>query len=284
MSYDSGDEVQEQLPTGSFSQPKGIWGYRYLIWNFAKRDLKARFNGTAAGWAWSLVVPVAQVATYSLVFGLIFGAPAPDFGNGREAIFAVWFVCGLVPWTFFTNALLGSMGQLLAAGSLLQKIYIPSYVPVLGTIGGVLVQTLIEFAIVLAILLFYLNLGWSWLLLPIWLAIFLIFTASLSYIIAVLNVFFRDLSQIVGVVVQLLFYATPIIYPPSKLEDVSPRLAELLLLNPLADFVIGFRDILYQLQPPPADAWIAVAIWTAVTLLLAVLVGRWRGRDVGENI
>ncbi len=266
------------------SQPKGIWGYRYLIWNFARRDLKARFNGTAAGWAWSLVVPLATVATYTLVFAVIFKAQAPPFGNGKDAVFAVWFVCGLVPWTFFSNAVMGSMGGLISAGTLLQKIYIPSYVPVLGTIGGVLVQTLIEFGIVLVILLFFLNIGWSWLLLPLWLAIFVVFSAALSHIIAVLNVFFRDLGQIITVIIQLLFFATPVIYPPSQLESVSQTLSSLLLLNPLADFIIGFRAILYDLQPPSLDGWIAVLAWTGVMLFLAVIVNRWRGRDVGENI
>ena len=284
MSSDISGTEDQLADTASSSKPRGIWGYRYLIWNFAKRDLKARFNGTAIGWAWSLVVPVATVAIYTLVFYFIFRSIPPDFGNGREGIYAVWFVTGLVPWNFFSNALVGSMGGLLGAGPLLQKIYIPSYVPVLGTIGGVLIQTLIEFGIVLVILLCFLNVGWSWLLLPVWLSIFVVFSGAISYVLAVFNVFFRDTQQIITVALQLLFFATPIIYPPSQLEGVSQRLADLLLFNPLADFIIGFRAILYELRAPELGAWIGTLVWTALLVLLALLVNRWRGRDVGENI
>src|SRR5664279_5683121 len=96
------------------------WAYRSLIWNFAQRDLKSRFKGTALGWAWSLMAPLATLMTYTLVFSVFFHNVPPDCGNGKPGFFAVWLLAGLVPWSFFLVANLTSMPVLLANGPLLQ--------------------------------------------------------------------------------------------------------------------------------------------------------------------
>ena len=86
-----------------------IWAYRSLIWNFTQRDLKARYKGTALGWAWSLVVPLATLLIYTLVFSVIFRAEPPDFGNGEPGIFPVWLFGGLIAWNFLAQSIqLGS--------------------------------------------------------------------------------------------------------------------------------------------------------------------------------
>jgi ABC-type polysaccharide/polyol phosphate export permease len=262
------------------------WSYRYLIWNFAQRDLKAKYKGTTVGWAWSLLVPAAVVLIYTLVFAVIFRAEPPDFGTGRAGVFAVWFIVGLVPWSFFSASLTTGMPSLLGAGALLQKVFIPSYVPVLGTVTSVLVQTCIEFGLVLAILAAFGNIGWSWLLLPLWMALFTVFTASVAYALAVLNVFMRDLSQIIAVALQLLFFTTPIIYPITLIPETygSIPLQTVILANPLAQFIIGFRDILYGLGAPDLGSLAYVSAWTLAALGVCVLAYRWRGRDVSEEI
>ena len=124
-----------------------IWAYRSLIWNFTQRDLKARYKGTLLGWAWSLVVPLATLLIYTLVFSVIFRAEPPDFGNGEPGIFPVWLFGGLIAWTFLAQSVQLGIPTLLGNGPLLQKVYFPSHVPVLGMMGAILVQTLIELGI-----------------------------------------------------------------------------------------------------------------------------------------
>ena len=262
------------------------WGYRQLIGTFAQRDLKARFKGTALGWTWSLFVPLATVLTYTLVFATIFRAQPPDFGNGREGVFAVWFICGLVPWMYFSGTISTGMPSLLASGPLLQKIYIPSFVPVLGAGAAVLTQSLIEFGLVLVVLALFLNISWTWLLVPAWLAIFVVFSSSIAYVLAVANVFFRDLVQIVAVGLQLLFFATPIIYTFEQIPSTAGPipLSAVIMANPITDFVVGFRFLLYDLQPIPWNIAAYAATWTAATVVLARAVYLWRGRDAGEEI
>lgn len=271
--------------TRSVATPRSdnLWAYHNLIWNFTKRDLKARFKGTTIGWAWSLLVPATTVAIYTVVFATIFRATAPDFGNGRGGIFAVWFVVGLVPWTLFSNGITAGLPSLVGSGPLLQKVYIPSFVPVLGTIGAVSIQALIEFGLVAAILLAFGNVGWTWLLVPLWVALLVIFTAAMAYTVAVLNVFFRDLSQIVAVGLQLIFFATPIIYPIEIVPADGP-LRKVIGANPLSQFVLAIRDLMYGLQVPSLRSTAYVCLWVVGALALAYAAFRWRGRDVGEEL
>jgi ABC-type polysaccharide/polyol phosphate export permease len=263
-----------------------IWSYRFLTLNFARRDLKSRFKGTILGWAWSLMVPLATLTTYSLVFAVFFHSTAPDFGDGRPGFFAVWLFVGLVPWNFFLITILISMPTLLANGTLLQKVYFPSYVPVLGGALAILVQTLIEFSILAVVLVLFGNIGPTWLLFPVWLALFVVFVTALALSLAIVNVHVRDLAQMVNVALTLLFFLTPIIYQitvvPTVWQGIPFR--ALVKLSPISDFVISLRNLLYDLQVPDLITWLQLLAWTAGAVAMAVFVYRRYGQDIGESV
>jgi ABC-type polysaccharide/polyol phosphate export permease len=263
-----------------------LWAYRSLIWNFAQRDLKSRFKGTALGWAWSLMAPLATLMSYSLVFGAFFHSAAPNFGNGRPGFFPVWLLAGLVPWTFFLVTITISMPTLLANGSLLQKVYFPSFAPILGAAVAILVQTLIEFSILAVVLILVGNVGFTWMLFPFWLAFFVVFVTSIALSLAIMNVHIRDLAHLTNVAVQLLFFLTPIIYQISLVPTTwrGVPVQALVRLNPLAVFVDSLRQMAYDLQVPSLGTWLQVMAWTAGAVVLAFFVYRWRGLDIGEAI
>lgn len=271
----------------SAARPRGsVWHYRSLIWNFAQRDLKSRFKGTALGWAWSLMLPLATLLTYSLVFAVIFRAAPPKFGNGQPGFFPVWLLVGLVPWSFFLIAVNVSIPVLLANGSLLQKVYFPSYAPILGSSLAILVQTTIEFMILGAVLLLVHNLGFTWLVFPFWLAMFVAFVSSLAVSLSILNVYYRDIAHLVNVALQLLFFLTPIIYTIDAVPAAWHRLPlrTIVGLNPLAIFIDCLRSLVYDLKLPDATAWLGMTGWTLAAMLLAFVVYRARGLDIGEAI
>jgi ABC-type polysaccharide/polyol phosphate export permease len=259
-----------------------ILQYRSLIWNFAQRDLKARFKGTAMGWAWSLILPIASLLTYTLVAHYIFRAAPPDFGNGKNGNFAVWLFVGLTAWGFFANGLNTSIGALLGTGSLLKKIYFPSYAPVLGAIIGVAIQSLIELGLVLVVVSLFGNIGLSWLLLPFWATLFLGFVAGVSMVLSIANIYFRDLAHLVSVFLQLLFYATPILYQDSLITN--PTMHRILMSNPMSQFVNLFRDLAYGLTPGSWTSWAYILLWTAVAMALGAVVFARNGRDLGEQL
>jgi ABC-type polysaccharide/polyol phosphate export permease len=262
------------------------WSYSGLIWNFALRDIKSRFKGTLLGWAWSIIVPVATVIIYSVVFSAIFRAQPPPLADGRPGNYAVWLLTGLVVWTGFSNTLNTAVGTLLGTGSLLQKIYFPSYAPVIGSVISSLMQTGIEMAILLVILVAIANVGLPWLALLLWIPVFVAFVTSVTYILATYNVYFRDLAYLIAVALQLFFFLTPIIYPitlvPVSWNGIPVR--ALIEANPLAQFVESFRSILYGVTVPSVATWAILLTWTAAAVVLAVITYFRRGLDIGEQI
>ena len=263
-----------------------VWSQRSLIWNFAQRDLKSRFKGTAFGWIWSLLVPLATLITYSIVFAVIFRAAAPDFADGRPGNYAVWLMVGLVPWSFFLISINIAIPTLLSNGPLLQKIYFPAFAPVLGATLAILVQTMIEFGILAIILIAFGQVGPTWLLFPVWLVLFVLFVNGIATSLAILNVYARDIAHITAVILQLLFFLTPIIYPITFVPESwhGLPLRALVEANPLTQFIESLRALVYGLQSPTAVNWILMTAWALAAVGVAAVVYRRRGQDIGESI
>ncbi|WRS30229.1 ABC transporter permease [Actinomycetaceae bacterium MB13-C1-2] len=271
-------------PAESVRPKKPIWSYWFLIYTFGQRDLKSKFKGSALGWLWSLVVPLATIGIYSVVFSIILRVEPPDFGSGRKGLFVVWLFCGLIFWTFFSNTVNNGIAEMLSAGQILQKVYFPAYAPVLGSALAVGVQSLIEFGILAIIMLFLGNVSWTWLLIPVWMVFVVIFVGSIATIFAILNVYAKDVAHLVAIALQLLFYATPIIYPLSMVGGAwGGNLVALLQANPLTGFVTLFRSLMYELTPGNLYQWGMVAGAALVSLGLATWVVRTKGEDLGEH-
>lgn len=263
-----------------------IWRYRGLIGNFAQRELKGKYKGSLLGWVWALINPLATLAVYSLVFGFFLRFEPPVAGNGELRIFAVYLFTGLVVWNFFYTVTTGSMSALIGAGPLLRKIYFPPFTAVAGNAVAVLNQTAIELGLLLVVYVVLLNVGWSILLLPVLLVLLAAFSLGVGMFLAMLNARLRDVNYIVQVLLNLMFYAAPIIYPATLVTD---RYAENPWLriydyNPITAFVEAFRDVLYDLEVPslPRLAYLCVVS----VLMLAV---GWRyfqrgARDVSEEL
>ena len=256
-----------------------------LIWSFALRDLKARFTATALGLLWTLIVPIATVIIYSIVFSVIFRAQAPPMGNGKS-LFAAWFFCGLVTWNIFSLISGTAMNSILNMGSMMQKVFIPSYVPVISAGVSIGIERLLEAGVMLLLMLILLNIGWTWLFYPLIIALVAIFAISLGYILAIALVHFRDTGQIYAIVSQMWFFLTPIMYPidliPVDFHGIP--LQDLFKLNPMTSFVTISRDLVYSLQLPSAASVAYAVAWTLVMLLAARLVYAKWGRDVSEAI
>lgn len=287
-SRSSAPERPAEVPDFSLTQSRqsSLLSRWRLIWAFSVRDLRARFTATALGLMWTLVVPIATVIIYSTVFSVIFRAQAPTMGNGHQGVFAVWFFVGLVTWNLFAGPLTGAMGSILGMGPMLQKVYIPSYVPALSAVVTIVVERVLEALVMCSVLLLFLNVGWTWLLYPLVFLMTAIFAAGLGYALAVALVHFRDTGQIVGIIMQLWFFLTPIMYPVSMIpEDWNGiPLQQLMGLNPMTVFVDISRNVLYDLTVPSLKSVLYATAWTVASVLVGLLVYRRHGRDVSEAI
>lgn len=256
-----------------------------LIWSFAQRDLKARFTATSLGLLWTLIVPIATVIIYSVVFSVIFRAQAPPMGNGKT-VFAAWFFCGLVTWNIFSQISGAGMSSILGMGAMMQKVYIPSYVPVISSGLSIGIERLLEAGVMLLVMLVLLNVGWTWLLYPLLLILIGVFAISVGYVLAVAMVFFRDTGQIYAIITQMWFFLTPIMYPldliPVEWHGIPLR--DLFLINPMTSFVGISRDLVYGLTLPSITAVLYVVGWTLLAYIAARVVFRRWGQDVSEAI
>ncbi|MFD2090362.1 ABC transporter permease [Blastococcus deserti] len=265
---------------------RAVWQYRGLIGNFANREIKGKYKGSILGSAWSLINPLATLAIYSLVFGFIIKFPTPVAGNGELTSFTVYLFTALVVWNFFQSVSTSGMGALVTAGPLLRKIYFPPFAPVIGSAAAVLNQTAIEFGLLFVVYLVVGNVGWSFLLAPVLLVLLGAFALGIGLVLAVANARFRDVSYIVSVLLSLLFYMSPIIYPISLVTDLYDQHGWLRLYeyNPVTAFIEAFRSALWHLEFP---GWGRLAYLTVVSL--AVLVGGWvffqrKSADVSEEL
>ena len=188
-----------------------VWHEWDLIRAFGQRDLKSKFNGTLLGWLWSLVVPLASLGIYTLIFGGLFKMVPTEIASRHQGIgiFAVWLFAGLTIWGFFQNSINAGINGLMGSGSLLQKVSFPAYSAVLGSCLAIGVQSAVEVGLLLIVLALLANVSWTWLLLVPFLVLLIVFTGAVSVIVSIWNIYVRDLAHLVGVGrgTDLLLYA-----------------------------------------------------------------------------
>jgi ABC-type polysaccharide/polyol phosphate export permease len=263
-----------------------LWTYRNLIYNLAQRELRSRYKKSILGWAWSLINPASTLVIFSFVFGVIFGATPPSpAGNGHTDSFALYLFCGLVVWNFFSGTLTGAIGSLQASGPLLNKVYFPPACPPIANMFTVLLQALIEGGILVVIMIVLGNVGPTFLLFPVLLVFVGLFGLGIGMVAAVYNVYLRDVSYLVGIGMNVLFYATPIVYPISQVQEKVPSWAfNLYEMNPLVHFVAWSRDAFYLLEWPSWTSLLGTATVSVVVFLLGSIIFSRKARNVIEEL
>jgi len=269
------------------------WASRELLINLTQREVKGKYKRTVLGQLWSLANPLAAMLIYTFVFGFIF-RQRPDPGNPSGLnVYALWLLCGLLPWTFLSGALTSGMNSLVANAGLIQKVYFNRLTLPLSVILATAYNWLFEMAVLVIAL--SIAGGWvlPWLPLTILLMFVLaVFAAGLALMLSVANVYFRDTANFVGIILQIWMYLTPIIYPINLVETQSAKLGGLagthftLLniyqLNPMENFVDVFRQLLYDNRWPDLRTFLVCVAWAAVSFVLGILVFRRSERKLAE--
>lgn len=252
-----------------------------LTRNLLRRELRSRYKRSALGWTWSLINPLSSVLIYTLVFSVVFDAPVPEGDPSGLKTFPLFLLCGLVPWTLFSSAVDGATDALVGNASLIKKVYFRREALVLALTGSVAVTALVEFGVLSVVLLIAGNMVLPWMpLVLVLLAIELVLVTGVALLLSVLNVYLRDIQHFVRIGLQLLFYATPIIYSlslvPQEYEilGVEVPLRALFRLNPLTTMVEAYRDVLYDLRFPAAFDVLYLSAWAGVLLLVGIKVFR----------
>ncbi len=228
------------------SQIETIWAHRPLVANFAQRELKARYRRSLLGWLWSLINPLTTILIYSLVFSVFLRAQAPPAGDG-SSVFALYLFSGLVVWALFAAMVNGPMDWLQGVADLLRKIQFPPDAAIFGGAASAGVQSLIEAGILLAIMIGIGNTSWAMLTLPYVMLCAMLVGLGIGFFVSIANAYFRDVRYLVGVLLNVVFFLVPIVYPPSIIpeEHWGLPLLDLMELNPMFHFIEASRDAVY---------------------------------------
>jgi ABC-type polysaccharide/polyol phosphate export permease len=238
--------------------------YRGLIQTLVARDLKARYRGSVLGFFWSFVNPLLLLLIYSFVFTTVL----PRTGATKLEPYALFMFCGILPWTWFSSSILESSNVLISNGNLIKKVLFPAEVLPIVTVLANMVHFFLGLPILAVFLIYYqrpldlLELLWF----PVIVLVQLVLLVGLSLFAAALTVHFRDLKDILGNLLTLWFFATPIIYP---MAEAPERFRWLLNLNPMTHLAISYQEVLFYIGPHGHWRWLVALLAGSIGVFFA---------------
>ncbi len=237
-----------------------LWAYRELLYFLTWRDVKVRYKQTFLGIAWAVIQPLFTMIIFTLFFGRLAGLDQRT-GGIPYPLFAY---AGLLPWTFFSNALTSSGNSLVGSANLITKVYFPRMIVPGAAVAAGLIDFAIGFGMLVPLMVYYrVSPTWNLIMLPVLVLLVTILATAVGMWLSALNVKYRDIRFALPFLIQLWMFVSPIIYPASILP---PRWRWLLDLNPLTGIIEGFKSALFG-QP---FNWTSLAISAVLTLVTLV--------------
>jgi lipopolysaccharide transport system permease protein len=241
--------------------------HRWLLYELTRREISNRYAGSVSGIAWTFLHPLAQLAIFAFVFTQVFRAGVPPSYSGLS--YTAFFAVELWPWIMFSDSVVSGMASFAAIACIIRKVALPSELFVYASVIACCAIHLAGFVVVLAVLfatgenLRLAGLPFAILLL----APYMLFATGVALVLAALQTLLKDVEQATGIVLSLVFYATPILYP---LTFVPERWRGIVACNPLAYFSERLRDVL--LTHPALVASDAIAL---IASIAAFAAGLW---------
>jgi lipopolysaccharide transport system permease protein len=256
---------------------RSIWSYRGFISGSVKREFQSRYRNSLLGAAWTVLNPLAMIVVYTVIFSQVMKARLPN--NDSSFAYSIYLCAGVLTWGLFSEIVSRAQNVFLEHANLIKKINFPRIcLPVI-----VVLNAGVNFAIIFGLFVLFMLVSGTFpgprfiAIFPV-LAIEIVFSIGLGIIVGVLNVFFRDVGQFFGVLLQFWFWFTPVVYAESILPAwVQPYLR----WNPMAPLVTAYHDILVNGRYP---AWDSLIMPAALALLLCALGMRLFRKRVGEIV
>lgn len=235
-----------------------LWKYRDLILILTARDIKVRYKQTLLGAAWAVIQPLFTMLIFTIFFGRLAGVPSDGIP------YPIFAFAGLLPWTFFSNAVTNSGNSLVGNSNLISKVYFPRMIIPISSVASGLVDFAIAFLLQLLLMVWYgLKFGPSLILLPVLVALTSLLAVGIGMWMSALNVKFRDIRYALPFAIQLGLFASPIIYPSSMVPE---KWRWVMSINPLAGQIEGYRSAFFGL---PTD-WTSLGVSALMTFAILV--------------
>ncbi len=238
---------------------KNLYQYRELLKTNVKKEIRGKYKNSFLGVLWSFLNPLLQIAVYAIVFPLIL--------RNTQENYVIFLCCGLIPWTFFSTAITRASFTMVENGNILKKVYFPREILPISVVTSEAVNFMISTIIILTFVIFGgLGITKYVLFYPIILVVQYLLLLAISLIVSSICVYIRDLQHFIGIFIQLLFYATPVVY---SAETIPENFAWVLKINPMTYIIDGYRNIFYNQTAPDVKALLILLL----ILIVAIAVG-----------
>ena len=212
-----------------------LYSYRELLKTSIKKEVRSKYKNSFLGVLWSFLNPLLQIIVYAIIFSLIL--------KNKQEHYAIFLCSGLIPWTFFSVSINKSAFTIIENGNIIKKVYFPREIIPISVVTAETINFLISTLIILCFVIFG-GIGISKYILyyPIVLIAQYLIILSISFVVSSICVYFRDLQHFIGIILQLLFYAAPIVYSQNSIPE---NYQWILKYNPMTYIINSYRDIFY---------------------------------------
>ena len=241
---------------------KELYQYRELLKTNVKKDIRGKYKASFLGVLWSFINPLLQVLVYAIVFPYIMKVQTENY--------LVFLICGIIPWTWFTTVISQGTTCVTNNANLIKKVYFPREILPISIVTSEAVNFLISTIIIIAFVIFG-GLGISKYIIfyPIVLIAQYILLIAISLIVSSISVYIRDLQHLIGVALQLLFYATPIVYSS---ETIPTEFHWILNINPMTYIINAYRDIFYNQTMIDVGSLLGLILISTIFVVIGYLI------------
>lgn len=255
-----------------------VWTYRYFIVSSIKTEFKSRFSRSRFGGFWMILHPLALVLIYALILSEIMTAKLPEVTTSYA--YPIYILSGMVGWTLFSEILGRSMGIFIDNGNLIKKMTFPKLTLPLITMGSAFVNFLILFSMMFVVFAFLGHIPYHaiyWI--PLLVGITMALAIGIGLFFGTINVFIRDVGQVMSIVLQFWFWLTPIVYISSIIPE---KYQDLLMLNPMTGITMGYQNVLLYDKAPDFSLLIYPSIFALIFLVLAMVIFKKASKEMSD--
>lgn len=238
---------------------KELYEYRELLYNLVIKELKVKYRRSILGFFWSFLNPLLMMAVFTFIFSFVFRAGIKNF--------PIFFLVGFLPWNFFSMSLSVSTSSIVTNANLIKKVYFPREIIPFSIVLANLINFLLELIVLFIFLIAFGYNFWPYLpLLVVAILFHLLLSAGFGLVFSSITVYFRDIQQLIVVLLLVWFYATPVIYDMKMIPEKVQ--AFLKILNPMTSVILLYRQLLYH-NKMPSLVLVGYAVLSSLTIFSA---------------
>ncbi len=252
-----------------------LYNYRQLLKSNVKKEIRGKYKGSFLGILWSFVNPLLTALIYAIVFPIILKSSEPNY--------VTFIVIGILPWTYFTTVIMQATSTVLVNAGIIKKVYFPREILPISINTSGLINFLISCLIIFIFLIFS-GIGFSWyiLLLPLIIMTQYILQQGIIFITSAVNVYIRDAEYIINFFINMLFYATPILYSAEMFKNSS--FSWIINFNPMAVIINCYRDVLFYKSMPQIKSLLIVLFFSCILSYIGLIIFKKLEKGFAEEI